>query len=85
MYEQFMGDFTYRDQASRQVQLFSSFIHFISISLPTVMCTIIKPIFYFAVRKFVCTPGATTNIYGHKYEIQGQFSKSQGKCSNHFA
>ena len=24
----------------------------------------IKPIFYFAVRKFVCTLGATTNIYG---------------------
>ena len=24
----------------------------------------IKPIFYFAVGKFVCTLGATTNIYG---------------------
>ena len=44
----------------------------------------IKPIFYFAVRKFVCTPGATTNIYGCKYRIQGKFSKNQGKCSNHF-
>ena len=45
----------------------------------------IKPIFYFAVRKFVCTPGSATNIYGRKYRIQGQFSESQGKCSNHFA
>ena len=25
MYEQFMGDFTYRDSGSRQVQLFLSF------------------------------------------------------------
>ena len=33
-----------------------------------------KTIFYFAVRKFVCTLGATTNIYGLKYRIQ--FSKS---------
>ena len=36
-------------------------------------------------HKFVCTLGATTNICGLKYRIQGQFSKSQGKCSNHFA
>ena len=36
------------------------------------------------VRKLVCTPGATTNIYGRKYRIQGQFSKSQGKCSKNF-
>ena len=29
MYEQFMGDFTYRDSGSRQVQLFSlSFVNF---------------------------------------------------------
>ena len=27
------------------------------------MGMIIKPIFYFTVRKFVCKPGATTNIY----------------------
>ena len=33
MYEQFMGDFTYRDQASRQVQLFSSFMNFRATSL----------------------------------------------------
>ena len=39
----------------------------------------IKPIFYFALRKFVCKLGATTNIYDRKYRIQGQFSKSQGK------
>ena len=45
----------------------------------------IKPIIYFAVRKFVCTPGATTNIYGRKYKLQGQFSNFRGKCSDHFA
>ena len=45
----------------------------------------IKPIFYFAVRKFVCKLGATTNIYGRKYRIQSQFSKSQGTFSSHFA
>ena len=49
------------------------------------MGVFIKPIFYFAVRKFVCKPRATTNIYGRKYRIQGQFSKSQGKFSSHFA
>ena len=45
----------------------------------------IKPILYFTGRKFVCKPGATTNIYDRKYRIQGQFSKSQGKFSSHFA
>ena len=49
------------------------------------MGMLIKPIFYFAARKLVCTTGAPTNIYGCKYRIQGQFSKSQGKCSNRFA
>ena len=36
----------------------------ISMSLATVIweCSLIKPIFYFAVRKFVCTPRATTNM-----------------------
>ena len=34
MYEQFMGDFTYRDSASRQVQfLFFSFVNFRATSL----------------------------------------------------
>ena len=33
MYEQFMGDFTYRDSASRQVQLLSSFMNFRATSL----------------------------------------------------
>ena len=33
MYEQFMGDFTYRDSASRQVQLFISFVNFRATSL----------------------------------------------------
>ena len=42
----------------------------------------IKPIFSFAVCKFVCTLGATTNINELKYRIQGQFSKSQGKFSS---
>ena len=28
MYEQFKGDFTYRDLGSRQVQLFLSFVNF---------------------------------------------------------
>ena len=28
MYEKFMGDFTYRDSGSRQVQLFLSFVNF---------------------------------------------------------
>ena len=28
MYEKFMGDFTYRDSESRQVQLFLSFLNF---------------------------------------------------------
>ena len=30
MYEQFMGDFTFRDSASRQVQLFISSVNFTS-------------------------------------------------------
>ena len=33
MYEQFMGDFTYLDSASRQVQLFFSFVNFRATSL----------------------------------------------------
>ena len=33
MYEQFMGDFTYRDSASRQVQLFFSLVNFQATSL----------------------------------------------------
>ena len=33
MYEQFLGDFTYRDSASRQVQLFISFVNFRATSL----------------------------------------------------
>ena len=45
----------------------------------------IKPIFYFAVLKLVFILGATTNTYGLKYRIQGQFNESQDKCSNHFA
>ena len=48
--------------------------HYISMSLATVIwecslnqfCTSL-----FVNRKFVCTPGATTNIYGRKYRIQG--------------
>ena len=33
MYEQFMGDFTYCDSASRQVQLFFNFMNFQAISV----------------------------------------------------
>ena len=33
MYEQFIGDFTYRDLASRQVQLFFSLVNFRATSL----------------------------------------------------
>ena len=33
MYVQFMGDFTYRDSASPQVQLFMSFVNFRATSL----------------------------------------------------
>ena len=33
MYEQFMGDFTYRDSGSRQVQVFISFLNFRATSL----------------------------------------------------
>ena len=33
MYEQFMGDFTYRDSAPRPVQLFISFVNFRATSL----------------------------------------------------
>ena len=36
MYEQFMGDFTYRDSASRQVQLFISFVNFRATSLVSI-------------------------------------------------
>ena len=44
--------------------------HYISTrSCNSHMGMIIKPIFYFTVRKFVCKPGATTNIYGRKYRI----------------
>ena len=36
MYEQFMGDYTLRDSASRQVQLFISFVDFRATSLVSV-------------------------------------------------
>ena len=36
MYEQFMGDYTYRDSASRQVQLFISFVNFRATSLVSI-------------------------------------------------
>ena len=60
--------------------------HYISMSLATVIweCSL-NQFFYFTVHKFVCKPRATTNIYGQKYRIQGQLSKSQGKFSGHFA
>ena len=36
MYKQFMGDFTYRDSASRQVQSFFSFVNFRATSLVSI-------------------------------------------------
>ena len=36
MYEQFMGDYTQRDSASRQVQLFISFVNFRATSLVSI-------------------------------------------------
>ena len=36
MYEQFMGDYTYRDSASRQVQLYISFVNFRATSLVSI-------------------------------------------------
>ena len=36
MYEQFMGDYTYRDSASRQVQFFISFVNFRATSLVSI-------------------------------------------------
>ena len=36
MYEQFMGDFTYRDSASRQVRLFCRFVNFRANSLVSI-------------------------------------------------
>ena len=38
MYEQFMSDFTYRDSAPRQVQLFISLVNFPSTSLLHLLC-----------------------------------------------
>ena len=118
MYEQFMGDFTYRDSASRQVRLFISFVnfratrllhlvyfstysdikkslpypnymlraHYISTSLATVKCgecSLNQFSTSFFVSLFV--HWEAQQITGRKYRMQGQFSKSQGKCSNHFA
>ena len=36
-----------------------------------------KPIFYSAVRKFVCTPGATTNIMGVNTEYRANLVKAR--------
>ena len=36
MYKQFMGDYTYRDSASLQVQLFISFVNFRTTSLVSI-------------------------------------------------
>ena len=53
--------------------------HYITMRLAIVhMEMFIKPIFYFAVRKFVCKPGATENIYGRQYRKQGQLNNILG-------
>ena len=38
MFEQLIGDFTYRDSAYRQVQLFISFVNFRATSLLHLLC-----------------------------------------------
>ena len=119
MYEQFMGDFTFRDSASRQVRfIFISFVnfrattllnlvyfstysdikkslpypnymlraHYISTSLATVKCGECS-LNQFSTSLFVSlfVHREPQQITGRKYRMQGQFGKSQGNCSNHFA
>ena len=58
MYEQFMGDFTYRDSASRQVQLFVSFVNFRATSL-------LHLLLHFSTNSGIknSLPYATTSLY----------------------
>ena len=55
MYEQFMGDFTYRDSGSRQVQLFLSFVNF--------RATILLHLLYFSTYSGIKTLFLILNIY----------------------
>ena len=118
MYEQFIH--TYRDSASRQVQLFINFVnfgatslvsisyifpptvvlrtlfllypkhmlraHYISMSLAIVIweCSLNQFSTSLFVSLFV-NREQQPNIFGRQYRIQGQFSKSQGEISSHFA
>ena len=54
MYEQFMGDYTYRDSASRQVQLFISFVNFRATSLVSI--SYIFPLSYSGIKDFLPYP-----------------------------
>ena len=59
MYEQFMGDFTYRDSGSPQVQLFLSFVNFRAI--------ILLHLLYFSTYSRIKTLFLILNIcYEHK-------------------
>ena len=58
MYEQFMGDFTYRDSGSREVQLFLSFVNF--------RATILLHLLYFSTYSGIKTLFLILNIcYEH--------------------
>ena len=58
IYEQFMGDFTYRDTGSRQVQLFLSFMNF--------RATILLHLLYFSTYSGIKTLFLILNIcYEH--------------------
>ena len=54
MYDQFMGDSTYRDSGSRQVQLFSSFVNF--------RATILLRLLYFSAYSGIKTLFLILNI-----------------------
>ena len=55
MFEPFIGDFSYRDSASRQVQLFLSFVNFRATSLLHLL--------YFSTNKGIKTLFLILNIY----------------------
>ena len=54
MYEQFMGDYTYHDSASRQVQIFISFVNFRATSLVSI--SYIFPLSYSGIKDFLPYP-----------------------------
>ena len=60
MYEKFMGDFTYRDSGTRQVQLFLSFLNF--------RASILLYFLYFSTYNGIKTPFLILNIC-HEHNI----------------